>query len=150
MFPNATVSEYGKYKEGREVDVVRATMAEIFARGPVAAAVNAKPLHSYRGGIYANESDSKETTHIVSIIGWGTNEEGVKFWVCRNSWGQYWGEMGFFRIKMGENILGIESDIAWATPGNFTVVNYPCYEDGKNCGPETRQYEDPWHSVAME
>ena len=36
--------------------------------------------------------------------------------IGRNSWGTYWGEAGFFRIKMhGEN-LGIESDCTWALP----------------------------------
>lgn len=54
--------------------------------------------------------------------------------------------MGFFRIVMGHNSLGIESEIAWATPESFTVKNFPCDEDGKNCkggGVETQYYVDP-------
>jgi hypothetical protein len=35
---------------------------------------------------------------------------------------EYWGEMGHMRLEMGKNLLGIESDIAWATPGEFTVL----------------------------
>jgi cathepsin X len=42
--------------------------------------------------------------------------------------------MGFFRIVMGKNALGIESTVAWATPGTFSTENYPCNEDGSNCG----------------
>jgi hypothetical protein len=56
--------------------------------------------------------------------------------------------MGYFRILMGQNILGIESKIIWAVPGNFTVMNYPCFEDGKNCGPVTEEYMDPYHNLA--
>lgn len=44
---------------------------------------------------------------------------------------------------MGDNLLGIESGIAWATPGAFTVNNFPCSEDGKNChstSPDGYQY----------
>ena len=41
--------------------------------------------------------------------------------------------MGYFRILMGHNALGIEMEAAWATPGSFTVHNYPCYENGENC-----------------
>ena len=148
MFPNATVSEYGTYKPGKDKDVVRAIMAEIFARGPVAAEVNAKPLHAYQGGVYSDETASTDTTHIVSIVGWGMGEAGQQHWIVRNSWGTYWGEMGFFRIELGKNLLGIESGIAWATPGNFTVQNYPCYENGKNCGPTTQQYVDPSLAIA--
>lgn len=57
--------------------------------------------------------------------------------------------MGYMRIEMGKNLLGIESEIAWATPGGFTVHNFPCSEDGKNCvEKKDRQiYEDPSSNV---
>ena len=32
------------------------------------------------------------------------------FWIVRNSWGEYWGEMGWFKVRMGTNQLGIEQD----------------------------------------
>lgn len=56
--------------------------------------------------------------------------------------------MGYFRIKAGENILGIEDEIVWATPGQFTKMNYPCSEDGSNCesktnGSNSQLYYDP-------
>ena len=37
------------------------------------------------------------------------------------SWGQYWGELGFFRVELGKNLLMIESNIAWASPGTFST-----------------------------
>ena len=54
-------------------------------------------------------------------------------------------EMGYFRIKAGENILGIEDEIVWATPGQFTILNFPCNEDGSDCGRTsiTRRNIDP-------
>jgi hypothetical protein len=57
--------------------------------------------------------------------------------------------MSFFRIEMGKNSLGIESEIAWATPKSFTVKNFPCDEDGKNCNGsvETKYYVDPSTNV---
>ena len=63
--------------------------------------------------------------------------------------GQYWGEMGFFRIAMGQNLLGIEGEIAWATPGTYTTQNFPCSEDGKNCnsGHGKAEYLDPSRDI---
>lgn len=133
---------------------VDAIKAEIFARGPVAAEIAGAPLHTYEGGVFDDEDAPQKTTHIVSIVGWGTRErhgsqtqqqQQQQYWIVRNSWGQYWGEMGYFRIAMGSNILGIESGVAWATPGQWSESNYPCTESGNNCGPTTitRYYTDP-------
>jgi hypothetical protein len=51
------------------------------------------------------------------------------------------------RLEAGKNLLGIEGEVAWATPGTYTVHNFPCSEDGKNCviqdAVSTAQYQDP-------
>jgi len=138
--------------------LVSAIQSEIFVRGPVAATVNAEPLVHYTGGVYKDDSESQQTNHIVSITGWGTDEEdGTLYWIVRNSWGQYWGEFGFFRIAAGQNLLGIEGEIAWATPGTFTIHNYPCAENGDGCnGNEQKKqfmnhhYVDPSEMDVME
>lgn len=161
VFPNATVAEYGQIpteSSDPDYDVVKAIKSEIFARGPVAATINAEPIVEYQGGVFTDDSHSQSTNHIVSIVGWGqfsdsdtdSGDDAKKtYWIIRNSWGQYWGEMGYVRVEAGKNLLGIEGEVAWATPGAFTVHNFPCHEDGKNCdfhkGPsiQTQHYVDP-------
>jgi hypothetical protein len=32
--------------------------------------------------------------------------------------------MGYMRLEMGKNLLGIEGEIAWATPGVYTTNNF--------------------------
>lgn len=49
------------------------------------------------------------------IIGWG-EENGVKFWICRNSYGKAWGENGHFRIRRGKNDYAIESEPTFYVP----------------------------------
>jgi len=78
-FPNATVEEYGSYGIGQVNDI----MAEIFARGPVKASVNAGPLLDYHGGILVDSPVNRNTTHNhgVSIVGWGYDEEmDLQYW----------------------------------------------------------------------
>lgn len=43
--------------------------------------------------------------------------------MVRNSWGEYWGEGGWFRLKRGENQLLLESNCAWAVPGSWTELH---------------------------
>ena len=74
--------------------------------------VNGQALHEYHGGVYANVTASRTPGHVVSIVGWGRTEDGSTYWICRNSWGEYWGEMGYFRILAGQNVLAIERKIA--------------------------------------
>mmetsp|Transcript_31225 Transcript_31225/g.57743 ORF Transcript_31225/g.57743 Transcript_31225/m.57743 type:complete len:372 (-) Transcript_31225:160-1275(-) len=152
-FPNATIAEHGTYNL-LSFDRVHKIKAEIYSRGPVAAGINAEPILDYKGGVIKTGGlMDMMVNHIVSIVGWGEDEEGDEYWIIRNSWGQYWGEMGFVRVKTGSNLLGIESTVAWATLGTFTTDNnYPCGEGGAGCGGEegdtngphrTHYYVDP-------
>lgn len=144
-FPNATVQEFGSYQNN-----LHAIMAEIYARGPVKASINAQAIENYTGGIIYDAPSLRNMTHNhgVSLVGWGYEPATrVQYWIVRNSWGQYWGESSFFRVELGKNLLGIENHVAWATPGRFSTTNFPCNEDGSNCI-TTHYYVDPSTDIA--
>jgi cathepsin X len=104
--------------EFSDISGVPQIMAEIYARGPVAAGIDATVLETYTGGIIT-ATQPANIDHIISLVGWGTevvNGTSIDYWIGRNSWGQYWGEQGWFRLIRGVDALGIEDMVSWGTP----------------------------------
>lgn len=90
--------------------------AEIYSRGPISCGIDADlKLEAYTGGIFSQAKLLPQINHEIAVVGWG-KQNGVEFWVGRNSWGTYWGQSGFFRITMHRNNLGIQTDCTWGTP----------------------------------
>jgi len=79
-----------------------AMMQEIFQRGPIVCgiAVPNDLFFNYTGGIYEDKSGNNNIVHDISVVGYGV-ENGVKYWLVRNSWGTFWGESGLFRVVRG-------------------------------------------------
>ena len=71
-------------------------LQEIYQNGPVEASFTVcEDFVTYKSGVYQHVA--------VKIIGWG-EENGVKYWLCVNSWNSEWGDGGFFKIKRGNNV----------------------------------------------
>jgi cathepsin X len=133
-YPNATIAEYG------HISGAKAMQKEIYARGPIACTIDAAPIIKYTGGIATDKSFM--TDHVISVVGWGTDDTEGLYWIVRNSWGEYWGEQGYVRVKSGA--LALEQACAWATPKDYTAPEkgnqYHCYEDGSNCESTVEAY----------
>jgi hypothetical protein len=72
----------------------------IFQRGPLVTSMKVyEDFHSYSEGIYRHVSGELEGWHCVAIVGYDDNN---RYWICKNSWGTWWGESGFFRIAYGQ------------------------------------------------
>ena len=95
----------------------QAMMQEIYQRGPIACGIAVpEALEDYKGGVFSDTTGDMDIVHDISVVGFGVDESGKKFWTVRNSWGANWGENGFVRVERGTNNIAIESDCAWATP----------------------------------
>jgi len=126
-YPNATVSDYGS------ISGPDAMMKEIYQRGPIACGIDAQPLLNYEQGVVKTVGQSVD--HVISVVGWGTDPSEGFYWIVRNSWGEYWGEMGYVRVAKGA--LLVEDQCSWAVPGTFTSPENSnqvhCHEGGDNC-----------------
>ena len=68
----------------------------------------------------------RKTSHSVLLVGWGESKGGERdgiggggggpYWIARNSWGDDWGEDGYFRIRRGTDECGVESMAVTAEP----------------------------------
>lgn len=87
-------------------DKIKTIKKAIFQYGPIATnMIFYKDLNNYKSGIYVYDGKSEELGgHWIAIVGWRDDPDEVNggYWIARNSWGEKWGENGYFRIKYGE------------------------------------------------
>jgi len=127
-YPNVTISDYGS------ISGAAAMQKEIFNRGPITCGVDAAPILEYTGGIVSDAGSGID--HVVSVVGWGFDAATSKqYWIVRNSWGEYWGEMGYVFVELGNDALFLEEQCSWAVVQAWTDASNQahCYEDGSKC-----------------
>jgi C1A family cysteine protease len=101
------------------------TLKYVLNKNPVIASVDASSFYFrfYSSGILDEINCGTNINHAVEIIGYG-NENGIDFWIVRNSWGTDWGENGYIRIKRTNlqndiGICGIASNLYFLNINNF-------------------------------
>ena len=79
-------------------------LKEAVANAPVSIAIEAdtKYFQSYTSGVLTSSSCGTNLDHGVLIVGYGT-ENGIKYWLVKNSWGVTWGEQGYVKIARSDS-----------------------------------------------
>ncbi|MCC7491752.1 MAG: hypothetical protein IT204_05370 [Fimbriimonadaceae bacterium] len=80
-------------------------------KGPLIACYSVfEDFFHYKSGIYCHVLGERVGGHCVCCVGYDDRD---RYWICKNSWGDQWGEQGFFRISYGE--AGVDSfmDAIW-------------------------------------
>jgi hypothetical protein len=97
-----------KVEAHQEIIDIAARKEFLDRTGPVVACLAVyNDFMYYQSGIYEHRAGDLLGYHAVSCIGY---DDVNGCWICKNSWGQNWGEDGFFRIAYGE----AEIDTAFA------------------------------------
>lgn len=135
------LSEFGKLESLNHVQMA----SEIAQRGPIVCVVNIDQVEGFdfkNGAIFRDSGkEPGDLNHVISIVGYG-EENGILFWKVRNSWGEYWGDEGFFKIERGKNTIGIEQVCYYGVPeNNFEDQKDPTPYEGKVIPLETLPYK---------
>ena len=76
--------------------------------GPLALTINASGMEYYDHGVDDYEfCSASDLDHAVLLVGFGTTDEGVDYWTIKNSFGEEYGEGGYYRMVRGKNSCGV-------------------------------------------
>ncbi|XP_057398000.1 pro-cathepsin H isoform X2 [Balaenoptera acutorostrata] len=72
----------------------------------------------YKKGVYSSTSCHKtpdKVNHAVLAVGYG-EENGIPYWIVKNSWGPQWGMKGYFLMERGKNMCGLAACASYPIP----------------------------------
>ena len=78
----------------------------------------------YVSGVYEHTYGDLVGYHAVTLVGWDDTEQA---WYAKNSWGDDWGEAGWFRIAYGDSMI---QEMVYAIDGVELPQSYEICGDG--------------------
>ncbi|CAB3230376.1 unnamed protein product [Arctia plantaginis] len=76
----------------------------LYTYGPISIAIRGEGIIHYDHGIIPKcNNNTFALNHAVLLVGYGA-ENGQQYWTVKNSWGNFWGNSGYFRLPRGEGI----------------------------------------------
>ncbi|XP_057501376.1 cysteine protease RD19A-like isoform X2 [Actinidia eriantha] len=87
--------------------------ANLVKNGPLAVF-----MQTYVGGVSCPYICSKRLDHGVLLVGYGSSGyapirlKEKPYWIIKNSWGESWGENGYYKICQGRNVCGVDSMVS--------------------------------------
>lgn len=84
----------------------------VFHHGPVSIAFQVVAgFKDYKSGVYTSDvckNGTQDVNHAVVAVGYGhCDVQNMDYWIVKNSWGEAWGDQGYFKIERGVNMCGV-------------------------------------------
>ncbi|XP_020149722.1 cysteine proteinase 1 [Aegilops tauschii subsp. strangulata] len=98
--------------------------ANLVKHGPLAIGINAVFMQTYIGGVSCPYICGRHLDHGVLLVGYGSagyaplRFKEKPYWIIKNSWGENWGESGYYKICRGphvKNKCGVDSMVSTVT-----------------------------------
>ncbi|XP_077220343.1 putative cysteine protease RD19B [Tasmannia lanceolata] len=92
--------------------------ANLVKNGPLAVGINAVFMQTYIGGVSCPYICGRRLDHGVLLVGYGSGAyapirlKEKPYWIIKNSWGERWGEKGYYKICKGRNVCGVDSMVS--------------------------------------
>lgn len=88
------------------------------------------------------------TRHSALVVGYGKIKNGKEYWLVKNSWSDSWGERGYIRVAMDNNMCGITESPVVALVNHITF-QFPVKEkitsiDSKDKASMGRKVKASW------
>jgi C1A family cysteine protease len=117
--PHTRVKTFFDVANGTNDDLMAAIAIQ-----PVSVAIEADQtgFQFYKKGVFSGDC-GVNVDHGVLAVGYGTSDEGIDYWLVKNSWGEFWGDSGF--IKIARESATVEE----GTCGILTHASRPQLED---------------------
>uniref|UniRef100_A0A7S2V0K1 Peptidase C1A papain C-terminal domain-containing protein n=1 Tax=Fibrocapsa japonica TaxID=94617 RepID=A0A7S2V0K1_9STRA len=78
----------------------------LLRNGPLSIGVDATSMEFYTGGVDQGIGCTGSVDHAIVLVGWGV-ENGEKYWLVKNSWGDIWGEDGYWKVVFGQDACNL-------------------------------------------
>ncbi|KAI3942881.1 hypothetical protein MKW92_006758 [Papaver armeniacum] len=111
----ASINGYEDVPANNEASLLKAV-----SKQPVSVAIDAsgQDFQFYSSGVFTGTWGT-ELDHGVTAVGYGTDSDGTKYWLVKNSWGTSWGEEGYIRMQRdvdaNEGLCGIAMEASYPT-----------------------------------
>ncbi|KAJ2954108.1 hypothetical protein O0L34_g2330 [Tuta absoluta] len=108
----AAIEEWGRLRVVNEYEL----MLALNEYGPLTTGLFvSNEIKNYHSGIITGSGCGRNpANHAVLITGYATTEDGIPYWIIKNSWGGKWGEKGFLFLIRNKGACAIGQYLAYA------------------------------------